>query len=375
MFLLFPSLTFENGNSFTNNSLIATNFDKISNIDAGNYSGNFIIASICTVPDMPISIIGNSLVAQGSTQTYSVAHDPGATDYTWTLPPTWTGTSTTNSIIVTVGTGGGDVEVTANNLYGSSSASIKNVNVLPFILPQTKLRDNDCGRIDYILFPFRQLNTYAVIEDVFTATTYEFEISTNNAFTGIVASRNSKSRSILFTDFGGLNWNTQYFVHARAWVGLDAGPWGQVCQIGFVQNPSISGVPSPFLDPHSCDRQNVTTSTGLLAVYIPGVTSYTFKFYTDAGLTTLFTSQANRARVLTVGNLITPLNPCTDYWVTLVATKGFVSSTEGPACPIKTTCIIRGGQELVDFTVNTYPNPSNGAFNVTVNSPDNGKPN
>ena len=73
----------------------------------------------------------------GMTQTYSVAAVTGATNYTWTLPDGWTGTSTTNSITVTPalssgitntadGTGAsvsGTIQVTANNASGSSSAS------------------------------------------------------------------------------------------------------------------------------------------------------------------------------------------------------------------------------------------------------------
>jgi len=69
------------------------------------------------------SITGNTTVCSGATQTYSVAAVPGATFYTWTLPPGWTGTSTTSSISVTPGTTAGTISVSAANLCGASTAS------------------------------------------------------------------------------------------------------------------------------------------------------------------------------------------------------------------------------------------------------------
>lgn len=55
----------------------------------------------------------------GSTQTISVPLVSGATSYSWTLPPGWTGTSTTNKIICVVGSSG-TISVTANNKCGIS---------------------------------------------------------------------------------------------------------------------------------------------------------------------------------------------------------------------------------------------------------------
>ncbi|MCC6448134.1 MAG: hypothetical protein IT215_05550, partial [Chitinophagaceae bacterium] len=49
-------------------------------------------------PYTPSSIVGNNIVCEGSTNTYSVTPIPEATSYTWTLPNGWTGMSTTNTI-------------------------------------------------------------------------------------------------------------------------------------------------------------------------------------------------------------------------------------------------------------------------------------
>jgi beta-glucanase (GH16 family) len=76
----------------------------------------------CTVPAQPAAIAGNTTVAPGSTQTYSVAAVTGATSYTWTLPSGWSGTSSTNAISAMAGTSGGTISVKANNTCGAGAA-------------------------------------------------------------------------------------------------------------------------------------------------------------------------------------------------------------------------------------------------------------
>ncbi|MFM2376531.1 MAG: hypothetical protein RLZZ165_1628 [Bacteroidota bacterium] len=76
-----------------------------------------------TVPSTPASISGSDMVCAGDTATYSISAVAGATSYTWTLPPGWTGTSTTASITATAGSSGGNVTVTASNACGASPAA------------------------------------------------------------------------------------------------------------------------------------------------------------------------------------------------------------------------------------------------------------
>lgn len=71
--------------------------------------------------EIPGNITGNTLVCQGSSNTYSIPAVNGASSYTWTLPPGWTGVSTTNSINAVANTSGGNITVTANNTCGSTS--------------------------------------------------------------------------------------------------------------------------------------------------------------------------------------------------------------------------------------------------------------
>jgi len=86
----------------------------------------------CTViPPSPGAISGNISVCQGASYVYSVAPVPGATSYSWTLPGGWTGTSTTNTILVTAGANSGTVAVACGNCCGSSQGSSQDVNVNP----------------------------------------------------------------------------------------------------------------------------------------------------------------------------------------------------------------------------------------------------
>jgi PKD repeat protein len=79
---------------------------------------------------MPSTITGVVTPCEFDVETYSVTNIPGAV-YTWTLPATWTGFSGTNSITATVGFAGGNIEVTADNVCGSSAPRILSVTICP----------------------------------------------------------------------------------------------------------------------------------------------------------------------------------------------------------------------------------------------------
>jgi hypothetical protein len=94
-----------------------------------NLAGQTYITGTCNVPAQPGAISGNTSVASGSSNTYSIAAVSGATSYTWTLPSGWSGTSTTTSIAATAGSAGGTISVKANNSCGASTASTLTVAV------------------------------------------------------------------------------------------------------------------------------------------------------------------------------------------------------------------------------------------------------
>ena len=76
-------------------------------------------------PAKPVAIIGNDMTSQGTNETYTIVAVPEATSYLWTLPPDWSGSSTTNSITVVVGTTSEQqIAVSAVNNCGISAPSI-----------------------------------------------------------------------------------------------------------------------------------------------------------------------------------------------------------------------------------------------------------
>lgn len=113
--------------SSTSNSINTTAGISAGNITvkANNSCGSSATVSLAvspggSAPATPDSITGNISICNGSSNTYTIPVSDGATSYTWSLPQGWTGSSSTNSIITTAGTAGGNITVRANNFCGSS---------------------------------------------------------------------------------------------------------------------------------------------------------------------------------------------------------------------------------------------------------------
>ena len=100
--------------------------------ECGSSSERILTVTVNTAPEQPGSISGpNSLCADGSVQIYNISAVSGATDYTWTLPSGWNGSSTTTTIsaILETNAQSGNISVTANNSCGSSAESTFSVTV------------------------------------------------------------------------------------------------------------------------------------------------------------------------------------------------------------------------------------------------------
>ncbi|MCK6692789.1 MAG: T9SS type A sorting domain-containing protein, partial [Thermoanaerobaculia bacterium] len=90
-----------------------------------------VTISVLSPPGQPDVIAGPADLCSGSANNiYSIATVAGATSYAWTLPPGWTGISTTNSITATAGASGGNITVTAINECGNSAPRTLIVSVI-----------------------------------------------------------------------------------------------------------------------------------------------------------------------------------------------------------------------------------------------------
>lgn len=130
------STLFVTGYSTSTGNIATTGAEQTFNAGLGDG----VLARFCDNPVINDTIAGPSTVCEGSTQTYSIPVIPGATSYTWTLPGGWSGTSTTNSITVTVGANSGNVTVVANGSCGSSPQVVEAITVNP--LPSTTITPN-----------------------------------------------------------------------------------------------------------------------------------------------------------------------------------------------------------------------------------------
>jgi hypothetical protein len=92
-------------------------------VEANNACGSSNLQTIQTgvseLPSIPSSISGNTLLCQGATQeNYSISPVSGATDFIWTLPSGWAGSSTSTLMTAMTNGVGGTVTVKANNACG-----------------------------------------------------------------------------------------------------------------------------------------------------------------------------------------------------------------------------------------------------------------
>lgn len=118
------------------NNTITTTVGALSgviSVKANNSCGSSPVRSMAVtvsqIPAIPINIIGNSNPCPATSYTYSVTPVSGASNYIWTLPSGWSGSSTTNSINVLTGSKGGAVSALGINACGQGLKRFKTVSM------------------------------------------------------------------------------------------------------------------------------------------------------------------------------------------------------------------------------------------------------
>ncbi len=128
----------------TGNELQSVTLDAVSyeftGLSDGEYAGkvekngesstlsNIVNLTNQTIPNQPSAINGNTQVCEESEQTYSVVEVPGVS-YNWTIPASWSGTSSNSSITVIPKQTGGIISVTPENSCGSGAPQILEINM------------------------------------------------------------------------------------------------------------------------------------------------------------------------------------------------------------------------------------------------------
>jgi uncharacterized repeat protein (TIGR01451 family) len=98
----------------------------INGCSPANPPSELAVTASVAAPARPDAIIGELSPCSNLETTYSVSGSSGATSFTWTLPAGWVIKAGTNanasSIVVVPGTSGGEIQVTATNGCGTTSA-------------------------------------------------------------------------------------------------------------------------------------------------------------------------------------------------------------------------------------------------------------
>ncbi len=98
----------------------------------GTGTARSLSVAVDYLPAQPSTISGETNLCEGTQETYSVTNIPGTT-YVWNLPSGWSGSSTTNSIDVTIGTISGSINVSPENTcgFGTDRSLAITVNNVP----------------------------------------------------------------------------------------------------------------------------------------------------------------------------------------------------------------------------------------------------
>lgn len=183
---------------------------------SGNGTASNLAITIGTVPAQPATITGSTNSCQGTSQSYSVTNVAGVT-YTWVVPAGWSITSGqgTNSITATVGTAGGNVQVTPANSCGNGSIQSSAVTVK--LAPGIAASITGPANIDLIYSATTDYTSAAVSN----ADTYQWELSPAGA--GSIAGTGIK---------GTVTWNSGFLgvanVRVKAINSCGEGGWSAV---------------------------------------------------------------------------------------------------------------------------------------------------
>ena len=125
-----PSGWIGSSNTNTINTIVGTgsgNISVVANSGCGSSSASTLPVTVSLLPSTPGAISGTITPCVGSAYNYFIAPVSGASSYFWILPSGWSGSSTNDTISVTIGSNTGQVQVTANNSCGASATSTLNI--------------------------------------------------------------------------------------------------------------------------------------------------------------------------------------------------------------------------------------------------------
>jgi hypothetical protein len=227
----------------------------------------------------------------------------------WTLPAVGVRTSTST-------------EITGATAFGAFA-----LGTVAGTGPATQLRTVDCGRITF------NLQSSIVADAVAGASQYEFQFK-DAGDASVVATRLQTSRTLVITNVSpALQWGTNYMVRVRPIIGTAVGTYGAPCNIGFLPDPSIFGIPATQLATSNCGKLNYLLASSITANLVIGATQYEFEFR-NVSTNALVATKIQTNNFTTLSSVTPALQWGTQYNVRVRAYYGTIAGTFGNTCLI-----------------------------------------
>jgi subtilisin family serine protease len=196
-------------------------------------------------------------------------------------------------------------------------------------VPNTQLTTANCGKTNLAL-----TGSIACVA-VTGAGSYEWEFK-NQANTLVVATKTTTSASLNLSTVAGLNWNTQYNVRVRAYIGTVAGNYSVSCLIGIIPDPAINGVPSTKIRTADCGKINFGLGGFAVADVVSGAAEYEFEIR-NVSTNAFIANKIQASNVLTFST-VPAFTWGTQYKIGVRARISSTWGTFGTTCTIGFVC-------------------------------------
>ncbi len=196
-------------------------------------------------------------------------------------------------------------------------------------VPNTQLTTANCGKTNLAL-----TGSIACVA-VTGAGSYEWEFK-NQANTIVVATKTTTSASLNLSTVAGLNWNTQYNVRVRAYIGTVAGNYSVSCLIGIIPDPAINGVPSTKIRTADCGKINFGLGGFAVADVVSGAAEYEFEIR-NVSTNAFIANKIQASNVLTFST-VPAFTWGTQYKIGVRARISSTWGTFGTTCTIGFVC-------------------------------------
>ncbi|WP_317899645.1 T9SS type A sorting domain-containing protein [Aurantibacillus circumpalustris] len=334
-------------------------------------------------PQPPSSLTGNTVLCQGDPANYQASFITSATAYNWSLPAGWSGTSTLSSLSGYAGASGG-VSVSATYSCGTSVPTVINVTVNqapvvainsiapPIICSGKTITITTSGAISYTINPGGIPSTATTLTDMpVTTTIYTL---TGTAPNGCI-SVNNPTTTVTVLETPVITVNSGTMCLGETFTVMPNG----------APNYLIAGLPFGTSTPLVAGQYSyVVTGTGTNGcVSAPVVSSFTVFNLPNVG------ASASRSVMCTKESVILMASGADTYsWSSssssnatisvspVTTTLYFVVGTDLQGCASSQSVALQvkpctGLNELSSngvIDVKIFPNPTNGNFDVTLNS-------